>query len=95
MANCSSPFTYDSRYRQQVSGRSGSKRFRGHTLRCNFFAEIERFECHLERLRYGPEENRAHIITEYSPNYLHDSHYCFSQRVGTDVICEKPLEINP
>ena len=30
-----------------------------------------------------------------SPNYLHDSHIRFALRSETDVICEKPLVLNP
>jgi UDP-N-acetyl-2-amino-2-deoxyglucuronate dehydrogenase len=60
-----------------------------------FFTEIERFDRHLEKLRRGPEENRVRYITVCSPNYLHDSHCRLALRAGADVICEKPLVINP
>lgn len=60
-----------------------------------FFNEIERFDRHLEKLRRGPEENRVHFVSVCSPNYLHDSHCRLALRVGADVICEKPLVINP
>jgi len=30
-----------------------------------------------------------------SPNYLHDSHIRFGLRNGADVICEKPIVLNP
>lgn len=30
-----------------------------------------------------------------SPNYLHDAHIRFGLRMGADVICEKPLVLNP
>jgi UDP-N-acetyl-2-amino-2-deoxyglucuronate dehydrogenase len=60
-----------------------------------FFTEIERFDRHLEKLRRGPEENRVHYVTVCSPNYLHDAHCRLAMRVGADVICEKPLVINP
>jgi UDP-N-acetyl-2-amino-2-deoxyglucuronate dehydrogenase len=60
-----------------------------------FFTEIERFDRHLEKLRRGPEENRIHYVTVCSPNYLHDAHCRLALRVGADVICEKPLVINP
>lgn len=60
-----------------------------------FFTEIERFDRHLEKLRRGPEENRVHYVSICSPNYLHDAHCRLALRVGTDVICEKPLVINP
>jgi len=60
-----------------------------------FFTEIERFDRHLEKLRRGPEENRIHYVSVCSPNYLHDAHCRLALRVGADVICEKPLVINP
>jgi len=60
-----------------------------------FFTEIERFDRHLEKLRRGPEENRVHYVSVCSPNYLHDAHCRLALRVGADVICEKPLVINP
>lgn len=60
-----------------------------------FFTEIERFDRHLEKLRRGPEENRVHYVTVCTPNYLHDAHCRIALRVGADVICEKPLVINP
>ncbi len=60
-----------------------------------FFTEIERFDRHLEKLRRGPEEGRINYLTVCSPNYLHDSHCRLGLRAGADVICEKPLVINP
>src|SRR6266498_6102545 len=60
-----------------------------------FFTEIERFDRHLEKLRRGPEEDRVDYISICSPNYLHDAHCRLALRVGTDVVCEKPLVINP
>ncbi len=60
-----------------------------------FFTEIERFDRYLEKLRRGPEEGRVHFVSVCSPNYLHDSHCRLALRVGADVICEKPLVINP
>lgn len=60
-----------------------------------FFTEIERFDRHLERLRRGPEEDRVHYVSICSPNYLHDAHCRLGMRIGADVICEKPLVINP
>jgi UDP-N-acetyl-2-amino-2-deoxyglucuronate dehydrogenase len=60
-----------------------------------FFTEIERLDRHLEKLRRGPEEQRVHYVTVCSPNYLHDAHCRLGLRVGADVLCEKPLVINP
>ena len=61
----------------------------------SFFTEIERFDRHLEKLRRGPEVDRVHYISVCSPNYLHDAHCRLAMRVNADVICEKPLVINP
>lgn len=59
----------------------------------DFFTEFERFDRHIEKLK------RQGIHTDYvtvcSPNYLHDAHIRFGLRVGADVICEKPLVLNP
>jgi UDP-N-acetyl-2-amino-2-deoxyglucuronate dehydrogenase len=61
----------------------------------NFFTEIERFDRYLEKQRRGPEEDRVQYVSICSPNYLHDAHCRLALRVGADVICEKPLVINP
>jgi UDP-N-acetyl-2-amino-2-deoxyglucuronate dehydrogenase len=60
-----------------------------------FFKEIERFDRHLEKLRRGPADERVHVVSICSPNYLHDAHIRLALRVGADAICEKPLVINP
>lgn len=60
-----------------------------------FFTEMERFDRHLEKLRRGPEADRVRWLSVCSPNYLHDAHCRLGLRVGADVICEKPLVINP
>jgi UDP-N-acetyl-2-amino-2-deoxyglucuronate dehydrogenase len=60
-----------------------------------FFTEVERFDRHLEKLRRAAEEERVNYLTVCSPNYLHDAHCRLGLRVGADVICEKPLVINP
>lgn len=60
-----------------------------------FFTEFERFDRYLEKLRRGPESGRVHWLSVCSPNYLHDAHCRLGLRVGADVLCEKPLVINP
>jgi UDP-N-acetyl-2-amino-2-deoxyglucuronate dehydrogenase len=60
-----------------------------------FFTEIERFDRHLEKLRRLSEQERIHYISICSPNYLHDAHCRLAMRTGANVICEKPLVINP
>jgi UDP-N-acetyl-2-amino-2-deoxyglucuronate dehydrogenase len=59
----------------------------------DFFVEFERFDRHLEKLkRQGRQVDYVGIC---SPNYLHDAHIRFGLRYGADVICEKPLVLNP
>jgi UDP-N-acetyl-2-amino-2-deoxyglucuronate dehydrogenase len=59
----------------------------------SFFTEFERFDRHLEKLhRYG---HSIDYLSVCSPNYLHDSHIRFGLRHGANVICEKPLVLNP
>ena len=59
----------------------------------HFFTEFERFDRYIEKL------NRLGIKIDYvsicSPNYLHDAHIRYGLRIGADVICEKPLVLNP
>ncbi len=62
---------------------------------CAYFSEFERFDRHLEKLRRESEGSRIHYLSICSPNYLHDSHIRFGLRIGADVICEKPLVLNP
>ncbi|HXA11535.1 MAG TPA: Gfo/Idh/MocA family oxidoreductase [Mycobacterium sp.] len=66
-----------------------------YTFDVRFFTEIERFDRHIEKLRRGPDEGRVHVVSVCSPNYLHDAHIRLALRAGADVICEKPLVINP
>jgi UDP-N-acetyl-2-amino-2-deoxyglucuronate dehydrogenase len=65
----------------------------GHFPDADFFVEFERFDRHIDKLRRrGDKIDYASIC---SPNYLHDAHCRFSLRSGADVICEKPLVLNP
>src|SRR5687768_16800392 len=59
----------------------------------HFFTEFERFERHCEKLRR--EGTLIDYVSVCSPNYLHDAHIRFGFRIGADVICEKPLVLNP
>jgi len=61
----------------------------------SFFTEFERFDRHLEMLRRRSSDNRIDYLTICSPNYLHDAHIRLALRIGADIICEKPLVINP
>lgn len=59
----------------------------------DFFTEFERFDRHLEKLKRSGQP--LNYICVCSPNYLHDAHIRFGLRLGADVICEKPLVLNP
>ena len=58
-----------------------------------FFTEFERFDRHLEKLKR--RGNKIDYVVICSPNYLHDAHCRFGLRYGADVICEKPIALNP
>ena len=58
-----------------------------------FFTEYERFDRHLEKLKRI--NKKIDYIAICSPNYLHDAHIRFGLRYGADVICEKPIVLNP
>jgi UDP-N-acetyl-2-amino-2-deoxyglucuronate dehydrogenase len=60
----------------------------------DFFVEPERFDRHLEKLKYDEEVNLDYISI-CTPNYLHDSHIRMALRRGAHAICEKPLVLNP
>jgi UDP-N-acetyl-2-amino-2-deoxyglucuronate dehydrogenase len=62
---------------------------------CAFFTEFERFDRHIDKLQRGGGEDRIDYVSVCSPNYLHDAHIRFGLRSGADVICEKPLVLNP
>ncbi len=59
----------------------------------DFFTEFERFDRHLEKLRRNGV--KIDYVSICSPNYLHDAHCRFGMRLGADVICEKPIVLNP
>ena len=65
-----------------------------HFPNADFFVEFERFDRHIEKLKY--EKNLfLDYVSICSPNYLHDAHIRFALRSGADAICEKPLVLNP
>jgi len=59
-----------------------------------FFIEIERFDRHLEKLKYD-KNTELDFMSICTPNYLHDAHIRMALRRGADAICEKPLVLNP
>ena len=60
---------------------------------CDFFTEFERFDRHCEKLKR--KGTPVDYVVVCSPNYLHDAHIRFGLRIGADVICEKPVVLNP
>jgi UDP-N-acetyl-2-amino-2-deoxyglucuronate dehydrogenase len=64
-----------------------------HFPKAAFFTEFERFDRHLEKCRRNGEGIDYLVVC--SPNYLHDAHIRYGLRTGADVICEKPLVLNP
>lgn len=64
-----------------------------HFPEADFFTEFERFERHVDKLRRKGTE--IDYVSICSPNFLHDSHIRFGLRNQADVICEKPIVLNP
>ncbi|HET7116013.1 MAG TPA: Gfo/Idh/MocA family oxidoreductase [Hanamia sp.] len=59
----------------------------------DFFTEFERFDRHIEKQKR--KGIKVDFVSVCSPNYLHDSHIRFGLRIGANVICEKPIVLNP
>lgn len=57
-----------------------------------FFTELERFEDFITSFK---RDNELDYVSIASPNYLHKSHIRVGLQSGCDVICEKPLVLNP
>lgn len=61
--------------------------------RCQFFTEPERFDRHLDQLRRAGKPVDWLVVC--SPNHLHDAHVRLGLRNGCNVLCEKPLALQP
>lgn len=59
----------------------------------SFFVEQELFDRHCTKLK--GTEKEIDYLSICTPNYLHDAHMRYGLRLGADVICEKPLVLNP
>ena len=58
-----------------------------------FFTEQELFDRHnTKMIASGTHLDYVSVCT---PNYLHDAHIRYGLRLGADVICEKPVVLNP
>ena len=60
---------------------------------CSFFTENEQFDRFCSKQMRT--ENPLHWISICTPNYTHDAFIRYGLRLGTNVICEKPLVLNP
>src|SRR5574344_58677 len=58
-----------------------------------FFTEQELFDRHNSLLKGRGEA--LDFVSVCTPNYLHDAHTRYGLRLGADVICEKPVVLNP
>lgn len=60
---------------------------------CDFFTTERQFDCFCSaRMKSNQPLHYTSICT---PNHTHDSFIRYGLRLGTDVICEKPLVLNP
>jgi len=64
-----------------------------HFPQAEFFTEFELFDRYLTRSSLA--EDRTDYVSICSPNYLHDAHIRYGLQRGADVICEKPLVLEP
>lgn len=62
-------------------------------FRSILFVEHELFDRHCTKLK--GTDKQVDYVSICTPNYLHDAHMRYGLRLGTDVICEKPLVLNP
>ena len=60
---------------------------------CSFFTENEQFDRFCSKQMRT--ENPLHWISICTPNYTHDAFIRYGLRLGTNVICEKPLVLKP
>ncbi|MBR6130454.1 MAG: Gfo/Idh/MocA family oxidoreductase [Bacteroidales bacterium] len=59
----------------------------------SFFTEMELFDRHCTKFKSAG--GNLDYVSVCTPNYLHDAHTRYALRLGADVICEKPLVLNP
>lgn len=60
---------------------------------CSFFIDMGFFDRFISRhLHQGDKLDYVSVCT---PNYTHDSFIRYGLRIGSDVICEKPVVLNP
>ena len=60
---------------------------------CSFFTENELFDRHCSKLQAS--DTPLQWLSVCTPNYTHDAFIRYGLRLGCDVICEKPVVLNP
>ena len=60
---------------------------------CSFFTEQEQFDRFCSRVK-GTKDN-IDWLSICTPNYTHDAFIRYGLRLGANVICEKPVVLNP
>lgn len=60
---------------------------------CSFFTEHELFDRFCSKQMQSG--NPLHWLSVCTPNYTHDAFIRYGLRLGCDVICEKPVVLNP
>ena len=60
---------------------------------CSFFTEQEQFDRFCSKQMHT--DNPLEWLSICTPNHTHDAFIRYGLRLGTDVICEKPLVLNP
>ena len=59
----------------------------------SFFKEFELFDRHLSKLKES--NNGIDYLSVCSPDYMHDAHIRYGLNLEANIICEKPLALNP
>lgn len=60
---------------------------------CSFFTENEQFDRYCSKIRNT--EDNIDWVSICTPNYTHDAFIRYGLRIGANVICEKPVVLNP
>ena len=60
---------------------------------CSFFTEQEQFDRFCSKQQHTNDP--LHWVSICTPNYTHDAFIRYGLRLGCNVICEKPLVLNP
>lgn len=68
-------------------------RLDGSFPQCNFFVEQALFDRYCNKVR-GSVDN-IDWLTICTPNYTHDAYIRYGLRLGANIICEKPVVLNP